>query len=76
MLDFYYCSSIIAIHESMSIGCNSDDKAMVKITNIFFAVRVWSAVEWTVEQTVGCTAVAPLCFRFFVPSFQITKNRH
>ena len=24
----------VAIHESMSIGCNSDDKAMVKITNI------------------------------------------
>jgi len=26
---------LIIVHETMSVGCNSDDKAMVKITNTF-----------------------------------------
>jgi len=26
---------LVAIHKSMSIGCNSDVKAMVKTTNMF-----------------------------------------
>ena len=26
---------VVAIHKTMSLGCNSDDKAMVKIASIF-----------------------------------------
>ena len=35
ILGFYYFCSSLAIHESMSVGCKADDKAMVKMTNFF-----------------------------------------
>jgi len=36
----YSSNILVAIHETMSVGCNSDDKAMVKITNNFLQCAI------------------------------------